>query len=174
MTKNQQAIILVSIIGTILSEYDEQETTPAIRDLKRVCKKFMDAQSGVKVLPFYGPRIVNQKRHDHFVNTVKIGDRIWRETLEKYIDEKLTIDAISIIMAVYQFAPDILASKTKMTKQKMEAYAKGGSEGDEKHKTHGCIVGGHLVELLSKEMGIKINGRLKALKAKVERDIKAA
>jgi len=172
MTKNQQTIILVSVIGTILSEYDGSESTKAVRELKFVCERFMKTQSGVKVIPFVGVRIVDPKKHKQFFDTVMIGDTIWRKALDRYAKQNITIEATALIRAVFNFAPELLSKNANISKKRIDALCNGAVDGDESHKRQGCVIGGYLVELLNKEMGIKINGRLGALRAKVENDLR--
>lgn len=174
MTQLQQAIILVSIIGTILDEYrHEDELTPPVRTLKFTCKRFMDQQSGVKVLPFRGAKIVDHGKYKRYMETIKVGDRLWQKALDRYAKQKLTIEAVSTIKALYDFAPDVLAKHAHISKRKITDYLDESKEGDVKLKTQGAVIGGYLIELLAAEMGIKINGRLSALKNKVDNYVSA-
>lgn len=181
MTEVQRAIILVSMIGTLLEEYKEDELTPAIKELRDVCQRFMEKQSGVEMEIQFDwrrnrvmkPRI-NKKRHERFLEAVKIGDRIWQGGLDRYASQSVTIDAVSTIMALYEFAPEILHKHARLSRERIEAYRMSGTFGDEKYKRDGAVIGGYLTELLAKEMGMKINGRLRALKHKIEMEKEAA
>jgi hypothetical protein len=182
MTEVQRAIILVCMIGTILEEYKEDELTPAIKELRDVCQRFMDKQSGVEMTMqidwrkkrVMRPRITNKKRHDQFLATVRISDRIWQGSLDRYASKGINIDATATVMALYSFAPDILHKHARISQQRIEAYRSEGNDGDEKLKSAGSVIGGYLTELLAKEMGMKINGRLRALKHKIEMKKEAA
>lgn len=172
MTKREQAIILVSIIGTILDEYrDESEITPPVLLMKGACRNFMKKESGVKYVALIGHRIVDKKKHKTFASAIFIGDKIWRLALDRYIKESLTIEAVALIRAVYDFAPEILAKYAHISQKRIKDYGAESALGDDKFKMQGAVVGGFLVELLAKEMGIKTNGRLTALKNKVQREI---
>jgi len=182
MIEVKRAIILVSIIGTILAEYEESEITPAIGELRDVCQRFMEKQSGVETVLYTDyrkklvmkPMVTNKKRHAQFIESVGIGDRVWQRSLDRYALQSVTIDAVSTIMAIYSFAPDVLHKHARISRERMEAYAKSGTVGDEKYKRDGAVIGGYITELLAEEMGMKINGRLRALKQKVLRDREAA
>jgi len=173
MTEVQRCIIIVSIMGTILSEYDDDEITPSIQELKDVCESFMNKQSGVELLPRIGYRITNKKRHEQFKATIKIGDRIWQASLDRYAKKSITIDAVSIVSSLYYFFPTILHKHTRINKQRMDAFQSESFPGDEESKKTGVIVGGYLMELLGKEMGYQFNGPLRALRQKIEREVAA-
>jgi hypothetical protein len=182
MIEVKRAIILVSIIGTILAEYKESEITPAIGELRDVCQRFMEKQSGVETVLFTDSRkkrvmkdvVTNKKRHAQFLESVGIGDRVWQGAVDRYASQGVTIDAVSMIMALYDFAPDVLHKHARISRERMEAYANSGTDGDETYKREGAVIGGYITELLAHEMGMKINGRLRALKQKVLRDQEAA
>lgn len=171
MNKTQQAIILTSIIGSVLDEYDDKESKGIISTLKHDCKRFMMAQSGTKTLPFIGVKVVNSQAHKRFYNSVMIGDRIWQKTINRYAKQGVTIEATSLIKAIYDFAPDVLAKHARISQRKIEMLLMTATDGNSTHKRDGAIIGGYLTELLAQEMGVKINGRLRALKNKIEREI---
>lgn len=173
MTKTQQAIILTSIIGSILDEYQDKESVGVISILKHDCKRFMMSQSGTKFLPFVGARIVNHKLHEQFIRTVMIGDRIWKKTIDRYAKQGITIEATALIKAVFDFSPELMAKYVHISQKKIDALISGATDGDANHKRDGAIIGGYLTELLAQEMGLKINGRLRALKNKIEREMVA-
>lgn len=168
MTNKQKAIILTSMIGTILSEYDDTESTKAVQELKFVCQRFMFSQSGTVQLPFKGMRIIDAKKYKNFLHSVMIGDRIWKNALDRYAKQSITIEAVSIVTALYEFDKNVL---THISNRKMDAFKMEAKDGNEDCKRAGYVIGGFLRELLAKEMGIKINGRLMALKNKVENGI---
>lgn len=173
MTQIQRAIILVSLIGTILEEYRYDELSAAVRALKFACKRFMINQSGTREIPFVGMKVTDVRKYQQYAKTVMIGDRIWQRALDRYAQDKITIEATSLIRAIYDFAPELLAKYAHISKKKINDYMAEGVNGDEKHKRDGTIIGGYLVELLAEEMGLKINGRLRALRMKVEREVAA-
>lgn len=171
MTAIQQTIVLVSIIGTILSEYSDEESTPAIKELKRVCSRFMSAQSGIKMFPFAGAKIVRPTQHKRFFDTVMIGDKVWKKALDRYAKQSVTIDAVATVTAIYNFRPQLLAKHAHISSKRIEAYKMDNDKGDAKFQRQGAVIGGYIIEILAEEMGIKINGRLGALKNKVQSDL---
>lgn len=173
ISNQQQAIILTSIIGTILKEYDDKEKSKAVSDLQFDCMRFMSSQSGTKFLPFIGTKVVDNKKHANFIKTVHIGDTIWKKSIDRYAKQSITIEATALIQAVYDFNPQALKKYVHISEKKIKRLTDGATEGDEKLKLNGTIIGGYLTELLSEAMGQKVNGRLKALRAKVERKINA-
>lgn len=174
MTERQQSIILTSIIGTILAEYKgDKENTPAIKELKRVCNRFMTAQSGVIIRPFLGTKVVDKQKHINFLNSIKIGDAIWRKAVTRYASQGITIDAVSVIVSIWEFRPEVLAKHVHISKRRIDDYINESKFVDSNYKTNGAVIGGYLIELLSEEMGSKINGRLRALKSKVQRELGA-
>jgi hypothetical protein len=179
MTEVRRAIILTGFIGTLLTEYKEDEITPSIRTLIDACTKFTDKRSGVELVMVRGkfggrimtPRVTDKKRHEQFLETMKIANTIWNSALERYAKHSLKIDAISTVVALYEFLPEVLHKHARIRKEQIDAYATEGNDGDEVNKTAGAVFGGYLTELLAAEMGIKVNGRLRALKHKVERNL---
>lgn len=174
MTQIQRAIILVSIIGTILDEYRNQDELSApVRALKFACKRFMINQSGMREIPFIGKKITDARKYQQFAKTVMIGDKIWQKAIDRYASQSITIEATSLIRALYDFAPDLLAKYAHISSKKINDYMAEAIDGDEKCKRDGAVIGGYLTELLAEEMGIKINGRLRALRMKVQREVAA-
>ena len=174
MNSVQQSIVLVSIIGTILSEYDDGESSVAVATLKHDCKRFMNAQSGTKSLPFIGVRVVDHKKHENFLKSVRIGDEIWRKSIDRYAKQKVVIEATHLIRAVYDFNPSALEKHAHISKRKIDSLSRGAVDGNDEHKRNGAVIGGYLAELLSGYIGIKVNGRLRALRSKIENDLKRA
>lgn len=93
------------------------------------------------------------------------------KTVDKYAKDGITIEAISLIDAVVGFAPEVLAKYVNITPKRVEALRADARDGQAEYKLNGTVVGGYLTELLYAEMGQKVNGRLRALKQKVERSV---
>ncbi|MDD2267484.1 hypothetical protein [Sulfuricurvum sp.] len=176
MTEIQRTIILVSLIGTVLSTYEEDELSESTRELKNTCIRFSNKQSGVEMVLVRGkfgrrglaPEVTNQKRHDQYIETMKIGNAIWQKALDKYGKGSIHFDAVTYVHAIYSFAPDLLHKHARISKEKIDAYMAGWIDGKQSSRNNGAWIGGYLTELLAAEMGMKINGRLRALKQKVE------
>lgn len=172
MTEIQRCIVLVSVMGTILSKYEDHEITPAIQDMLDVCEHFMNKQSGIEKIGLKY-KIVNRKKYDQFTSCIKTGGDIWQKTVDQYAKKSITIDAISMISALYDFAPAMFNKHTRISKARIDAYMAGGFSADESIKLNGVVLGGYITELLAQEMGQKVNGRLRALKNKVAREVAA-
>ncbi|MDD2267665.1 hypothetical protein [Sulfuricurvum sp.] len=173
LTPTQQSIILVSMIQTILGEYKEDEITSAIANLKAVCLRFTDLQSGVKFLPFIGPKVVDHKRYQLFIKTKLIADRIWKSTVDRYAAQNVSFDANESIRALWEYNPQMLKKYAKIKERYALAYINDGVPGSDKLQSAGSVIGGYITEMLDKEMGIKRNGRLAALKNKISHAVDA-
>lgn len=173
LTPTQQSIILVSMMQTILGEYKEDEITTAIADLKSVCFRFTDLQSGVKILPFIGAKVVDAKRYQLFIKTKLIADRVWKATVDWYAAQNVSFDANKCVRALWEYNPQMLQKYAKIKERYVMAYVNEGIAGSDKLQTAGSVIGGYMTEMLDKEMGIKRNGRLAALKSKVNHAIES-
>lgn len=172
MTEVQRCIVMVSVMGTVLSDYDVNDITPEIQEIIDVCQHFMNKQSGI-INTRNGYRIQDRKKYDQFKSSIAIGDAIWQKTIDKYAKNTIMIDAVSMISAIYDYAPAMLHKHTRISKARIDAYIAGGTSRDKAIKLNGVIVGGYITELLAQEMGQTVNGRLRALKNKVAREVAA-
>ena len=171
MNSLQQAIILTSVIGTILKEYDDGEGGSVVPEMRTRCMRFMKHQSGMRILPFGGARIIDKRRNDQFLRMVKIGDAIWKKTVDKYAGNGITVEASAFIMAVYDFAPDALNRHVTLSPKLISKLIDQNTDIHAQSSHNGTVVGGYITELLYEELGLKINGRLRALKNKIARTL---
>lgn len=176
LTEVQRCIIAVNIIGVILEEYDEVETSAPIRNLKAKCEKFRDKQSGVEIKKVrnkqggfvHAPLIVDAKRHKQYMEMNVIGDRIWNQSVDHFAKQHLKIDAVSLIESIYLFNENILTKHAKIRRDDLDAYRYENTAHDYTASVDGTAVGGHLMGLLMREMGIEVNGKLRALRLRIE------
>lgn len=176
LTEVQRCIIAVNIIGVILQEYDESETSAPIGNLKAKCIKFRDKQSGVKLVvkidkfrqKHYSHAIVDAKRYEQYMEMSVIGDRIWTQSVDHFAKQHLKIDAVSLIESIYLFNESILAKHARVSRHDIDAYRYENTERDYSASVDGTAVGGHLMGLLMREMGIEVNGKLRALRLQIE------
>jgi len=181
LTEIERTIIVINIIGVILEEYDQDETTAPILTLKEKCAKFSIRQSGTEER-FVGGKfsgsmpvnvmksfvIVDSKRHNRYVNASMIGDKIWREAIDHFSKQKLKIDAVTLIEAVYLFHEKIITKHTTIKRADIDAFRFENEIVDDKTALDGIAVGGHLMGLLARESGENVNGKLRAFRLKKE------
>lgn len=181
LTEIERTIIVINIIGVILEEYDQDETTPPILTLKEKCTKFSIRQSGTEER-FVGGKfsgsvpvnvmksfvIVDSKRHNRYVNASMIGDKIWRDAIDHFSKQKLKIDAVTLIEAVYLFHEKIITKHTTIKRADIDAFRFENEIVDDKTALDGTAVGGHLMGLLARESGENVNGKLRAFRLKKE------
>lgn len=176
LTEVQRCIIAVNIIGVILEEYDNSETTAPIKNLKAKCEKFRDKQSGVETVVFLNkdmkivqaPKIVDAKRYRQYMDMSAIGDRIWKDSVDHFSKQHITIDAVSLIEAIYLFNENILTKHAKIRRTDLDPYRYENTKSDYSISLNGTLVGGHLMGLLAEEMRISFNGKLRALRLRIE------
>lgn len=185
-TEIQRCIIAVNIIGVILDEYDISEETAPIKNLKEKCAKFRDKQSGTeekivqrkkrgRVVSVGLQRvIINSEKHRQYMDMNTIGDKIWNEAIDHFAKQKLKIDAVSLVESIYLFNENILNKYAKIKRDDIDAYRNEHHNDNSATVLNGTAVGGHLMGLLSKEMGVEFNGKLRALRLKIEDKKKVA
>lgn len=179
MTSIQKTIIIASIMSTILDEYEEDQITEGIQILKDQIYRFMLNRSGVEERVRTNKlrqrtivnEVVDHKRHDEFKASIAIGERVWQKAVDHYAKNKIKFDAVHTIEALYGFDPDMMSKYAKIKQHMIDTYKSEGVSDNDRYCSNGTIVGGYLLELLYEEMGMKVNGRLRALKQKVEREL---
>lgn len=176
LTEIERAIIVMNLIGVILEEYKSEESTKAIKTLKEKCKRFSRRQSGTEeriVRNKIGQKvpavlIVDAKRHKRYINASMIGDKIWRETIEHFAKQKLKIDAVALIEAVYLMNENIILKHTTIKRDDIDAYRFENDMVDEETYRNGTAIGGHIMGLMMREAGVHVNGKLRAMRLKIE------
>jgi hypothetical protein len=174
LTEIERTIIVINIIGVILDEYSDDESTSPIKTLKEKCIKFSRKQSGTEERFVSRSSlmkrvvIVNSKRHNRYVNTSMIGDKIWRDAIDHFSKQKLKIDAVTLIEAIYLFHEKIIGKHTTIKRHDIDAFRFENEIVDDKTALDGTAVGGHLMGLLARESGENVNGKLRAFRLKKE------
>lgn len=107
MNNLQVSIIYSSIIGSLLSEF-EQSKKP-IEDMKRQVKKFMFKRSRT-----------NKKE---FQEAVKQGNKIWVNTIAHFEEAKLSIDVFSTVIALWSSQADLLARFVNLNENRIERFS---------------------------------------------------
>lgn len=172
MTSHEQSIILVSIFGTIMNEYKGSKITKGAKELLKSCNTFMANNSGTKHIKGINKYVVtNDELNKRFLKCIMIGDVIWRKAINKFLKDNLTVDASELIYAIYGLTSDILHKHTPISKGKIDEFMSDSAVGDSNHKRNGAVTGGYIVQLFNEAIGVKINGQLKALKNKIEREV---
>lgn len=182
-TEIQRCIVAVNIIWVILEEYNISEETAPIKRLKEKCAKFAHKQSGTEYVRTRDqctkqiitvPSIANAKKYKQYVDMNTIGDKIWNESIDHFAKQKLKIDAVSLVESIYLFNENILNKHAKIKCEDIDAYRNEQHNENSATVLNGTAVGGHLMGMLSKEMGIEFNGKLRALRLKIEDKKKVA
>lgn len=97
-----------------------------------------------------------------------IGDKIWRETIDHFAKQKLKIDAVTLIEAVYLMNEKIITKHTNVKRADFDAYRFENQMRDDETYRNGTAIGGHLMGLMMREAGVAVNGKLRAMKLKIE------
>ena len=104
----QIAIIYSSCIGSLVNEWNPNESTRAINDLKIQIKKFMFKRSRT-----------NKKE---FLIAIKIGNMAWKKSIDHFAKESLKIDAYSIVIALWGKQSEILTKFTTLSEKRIEKF----------------------------------------------------
>lgn len=138
-TPLQNAIMLSSIIGSILSSYDPKvarDRAKPIQILRARFKKFMFVRSRS-----------NQKE---FLEAIKYADTAWRNSINYFAEQKLKIEAISTIVRLYDLYEEPLTKYANVRAKQIEAYAAGVTdETTLEHETNSYEVADYITEQLA-------------------------
>ena len=107
MTQLQISIIYSSIIGSILSEFEQ--TKRPIEELKRQIKKFMFKRS--------------RSNRKEFDEAIKAGNKIWIDAIDYFTKENLSIDAFAVIVACWSSHDDALAKHANLTQKRIDSFS---------------------------------------------------
>lgn len=113
-TPLQNAIMLSSIIGSILSNYDPRESSDRrkpILELRARFKKFMFVRSAS-----------NKKE---FLEALRFADAAWKKAIDHFVKYKLTIEAVSTIIRLYDLYEEPLTKYANVRAKQIDAYAAG-------------------------------------------------
>ena len=138
-TKLQNAIIISSIIGTIMSEYDPRnpkENTKSINIIKARIKKFMFSRS--------------RKNPTDFAKSVMFANVVWREAVEHFAQKKMTIEAVSTILGLYNLYEEELSKFANLNQKQMENFSMNQSDTTIlAYEKNSCEVSNYIIDALA-------------------------
>ncbi len=144
-TPLQNAMMLSSIIGSILSNYNPavaKERAKPIQELRARLKKFMYVRSRS-----------NQKE---FLEAIKYADTAWRNSINYFAAQNLKIEAISTIVRLYDLYEEPLTKYANVRAKQIDAYAAGITDDTTlEHETNSYEVADYIIEQLATFSGVK-------------------
>lgn len=158
-TPLQRAMIMTSIIGSILSSYDPKvasERKKSINILKQRTKKFMFRRS--------------KSNKNEFSEAIKISDRVWRTSVDYFAENNISIEAVSIILALYNLYEDELSKYANIHNKQIEAYARNSNFSRADVEQNSYRVADFIIDELAPYTGVQ--KRVLNLKGKVEDESK--
>ena len=111
-TPLHNAIIITSIIRSLLSSYDakdRKENIKPIQILRQRCKKFMTSRS--------------RTNYKVFLESVKIGDAVWQDTINHFASKNLKIEVTSTVIRLYDLYEAELSKYASIHSKQIEALA---------------------------------------------------
>ncbi len=141
----QNAIMLSSIIGSILSDYDNalaKERKKPILVLRARIKKFMFARS--------------RSNHREFLEALKCADNAWRTSMSYFTKYKLQIDAVATVVKLHNLYEESLSRYANIHEKQIEAFARDmEKEITLKIEMDSYKVADYLLDELSKFSGVQ-------------------
>jgi len=153
-TRLQNAIILSSIIGTILGNYDPKnryDRHKAINTLRRRIAKFMFKRS--------------RSNRKEFVQAIAYADKVWRDAVTHFEKQNLSIEAISTVIRLYDLYADVLSKYANINEKQVEAYAMSATGVSVDIEMTSYKVSDYILELLSDITGVKRVNKLRSFNA---------
>jgi len=154
-TPLQNAIIISSVIGSLMSNYDvtlAADRKKPINEIRRRIKKFMFKRSRSNAKEFH--------------EAIKLSDIAWRNSVNHFAEKNLKIDAVSTVIRLYDLYADVMSRYANIHDKQMEAYAYGSSLQNVDIEQASYEVSDYIIEQLSVFTGIK-RKRLNLLKKKI-------
>jgi len=151
-TPLQNAIIISSIIGSIMSNYDnsvKEERTKPIAEIRRRIKKFMFRRSRSNAKEFH--------------EAIAVANAAWQNAVNHFVGKGLKIDAVSTVIRLYDLYADAMSRYANIHEKQMERYANGAYSGDIELTSY--EVSDYILDQLSAVTGVK-RRRLNLLKGK--------
>lgn len=144
-TPLQNAMMLGSIIGSILSNYDPKvarDRARPIQTLRARLKKFMYIRS--------------RSNHKEFAEAVNYANIAWQKSINHFVEQKLKIEAISTIVRLYDLYEEPLTKYANVRAKQIEAYAMGITEDTTlEHETNSYEVADYIIEQLAAFSGVR-------------------
>ena len=116
-TSLQNAIMLATIIGSIMSNYDpakQYDRKKPILVLRARLKKFMYQRS--------------RSNQQEFLKAVMCADAAWRNAVNYFAEQKLAIETVSTIVRLYDLYAEPLSKFANIHDKQIEAFATNMSE----------------------------------------------
>ncbi|MCX6076040.1 MAG: hypothetical protein NTW78_04045 [Campylobacterales bacterium] len=155
-TPLQNAMMLSSIIGSIMANYDPTKAKERLRpitELKARLKKFMWTRS--------------RSNKNEFFEAIQFADRAWQKSINHFADKKLSIEAISTIVRLYDLYEEPLTKYANIRSKQIEAFARGVTDATSlQHEMNSYEVADYIIEQLSVFTGIKRVNKFKVGRVK--------
>ena len=151
-TPLQNAIIISSIIGSIMSHYDPAlaaDRKKPINEIRRRIKKFMFSRSRSSAKEFH--------------EAIAVANAAWENAVNHFADKNIKIDAVSTVIRLYDLYADAMSRYANIHEKQMERYANGAYSGEIELTSY--EVSDYILDQLSEVTGVK-RRRLNLLKGK--------
>jgi len=153
-TPFQNAVIISSTIGSIMSNYDvtlANERKKPINEIRRRIKKFMFKRSRSNAKEFH--------------EAIALSNVTWRNCVNHFAEKNIKIDAVSTVIRLYDLYGDVMSRYANIHDKQMEAYAYGSAILHVDIEQSSYEVSDYIIEQLSVYTGIK-RKKLNLLKGK--------
>ncbi len=143
-TPLQNAIIMSSIMGSILSSYDAKlakDRRKPINTLRKRIHKFMFTRA--------------RTNKNEFLAAIKYSDKVWRECVNHFADKKISIESVSTLVRLYDLYEEPMSRYANINEKQMESFAKDTSMCDLSIETNSYEVADFILNKLSKYTDIK-------------------
>lgn len=116
--KQKRSLILASIIGTLLGCYEEEEKTKLHNELHaRIGKNIR------KKVKIFGEKLITKVAHDE-------GQMIWKKAVDHFAERKITIEASSCVLAIWNLDEKSLTKHYGLGAGKLGQWAKPSKRDD--------------------------------------------
>jgi len=151
--KQKRSLILASIIGTLFACYDDKEKTKLHDELHARIGKGIRKQ-----VKLYGEKRITQIAHDE-------GQVIWKSAVDHFAKDKITIEASSCILAIWNLDEKALSKHYGLGAGKLGDWARPSKRSDavalEKASN---AVARYVFDAINKLYGIEVEKRISVLK----------
>jgi len=141
-TQLQNAIMISSIIGSIMSNYDPAiaaDRKKPINEIRRRIKKFMFKRS--------------RSNKKELNEAISIADNAWKNCINHFAEQNIKIDAVSTVVRLYDLYADAMSKHANIHDKQMEAYALDAYTGDIEMTSY--EVSDYILDELSTYTGVK-------------------
>ena len=147
MTDLQRAIIMGSIIGSLMSAYDPTKA----RERK---KPISIIRARIKRAMFKRSRS-NKKE---FTEAIKVANEAWKTSVTHFLDDKITIETIATVMRLYDLYSVPLSRFFDLHEKQIQDFANG--QDDFVFEEKSFEVADYIIDVLADETGIKREHKL--------------